>query len=547
MMNAVREFLVSNVTLTLFLCLGIGYLVGRIRIVSFKLGATIGTLITGLVLSQFADFVISGEMQSIALQLFIFTIGFDVGPAFIRSIRSSGVKVLFQALFFVAVSLVVIVLCCKLFHFSAGTAVGLAAGALTQSTIKAAAELAGSLESDATLAYALSYIFGTAGVMLFVKKIGPVCMRVNLIDAVKAKTSQMALAGNEGLVLPTGIIRTRAYVLSSAARCVGKTVGWFEDSFVQPVEICSLFRGDKRILFDDDTLLMDGDVILLIGSLSVLAQVAEYDDAGMVETAEDRYHALNIKKAEIVLADDHTQDAETLLSKHGAVLQNAVFDGKSVLRKPKKCFHKGTVITVVGVEDAINRLVNKLGYPKDAGTETDIPFVAFALVIGLLVGSLAIALGGLSLSLGASGGVLLAGLASGWLYQRNPVRGHIPASTRWFLKNAGLNLYIAIVALKVDCNLMEAMRTDGLSILLAGMIITLLPHLFTLFFSRRVLKLDAVDTLGGLCGCGTCTAALNALAEETNSSIFALSYAPGYAIGNVLLTLLGILLPILIL
>ena len=79
----------------------------------------------------------------------------------------------------------------------------------------------------------------------------------------------------------------------------------------------------------------------------------------------------------------------------------------------------------------------------------------------------------------------------------------------------------------------------GWSVLLIGAIISIVPHLVTLLFGNYVLKLNPIDNIGSLTGAGTITAALNAINEETGSSIFALSYTPAYAVGNILLTVLG--------
>jgi putative transport protein len=172
--------------------------------------------------------------------------------------------------------------------------------------------------------------------------------------------------------------------------------------------------------------------------------------------------------------------------------------------------------------------------------------MSLAIAVGLFVGSLAITLSDLSLSLGESVGVLLAGLVCGWLYNKNPRYGRVPQATGSFLRSLGLNLYIGALALRVGGSFREAMTGNGWLILLLGAIVTLVPHLLSLLFGKFVLKLDDTDLLGGLCGSGTCTAALNSLTEETNSSVFTFGYAPGCAAGNILLTVMGLLLPFLL-
>ena len=110
----------------------------------------------------------------------------------------------------------------------------------------------------------------------------------------------------------------------------------------------------------------------------------------------------------------------------------------------------------------------------------------------------------------------------------------------------GLNFYIAVLALSVGDKFFAAMSENGWLLILIGVVVTLIPHIASLLFGKYVMKIDEAELLGGLCGCGTCTAALNALSDETGSSVFALGYAPGCAAGNILLTLSGIILPMIL-
>lgn len=82
----------------------------------------------------------------------------------------------------------------------------------------------------------------------------------------------------------------------------------------------------------------------------------------------------------------------------------------------------------------------------------------------------------------------------------------------------------------------------GVKTLFVGIIMSFIPHVMSLFFGKYILKLNAVENIGSLAGAGTITAALNAINEETNSNLFALSYTPSYAVSNILLTIMGPLL-----
>lgn len=183
-----------------------------------------------------------------------------------------------------------------------------------------------------------------------------------------------------------------------------------------------------------------------------------------------------------------------------------------------------------------------MGYVRDEGTQTDVSYLSLGIVLGILIGSIMITIKAIPITLGTGGGSLFAGLLFGWWQDKHPNLGHIPSSVRWLLKSLGLNLFIACVGLTAGAAFLPAMKQMGWMVLILGIIVSIVPFVATLFFGRYVLKLNTVDNIGSLCGSGTITAALNAVTEEQGSSIFAIGYTPTYAVGNILITVMGPLL-----
>ena len=99
-MQQIFDFLSQNPMLGICICLAFGYLIGAVKIKGFSLGATIGTLLVGFLLSRFVTFEIPGILVSVFLLLFCFAIGYEAGPAFFESLRSNGIKFVIQAVFF---------------------------------------------------------------------------------------------------------------------------------------------------------------------------------------------------------------------------------------------------------------------------------------------------------------------------------------------------------------------------------------------------------------------------------------------------------------
>ena len=186
MVRALQE----NPELAVFLTLAIGFLIGRLKFRSFSLGIVVGTLLAGVLIGQL-DIKVPGVVKTIFFDLFLFTTGYKVGPQFFRGLKRDALPQM-------ALTLVVCVSClftaygfAKLLGYDVGTAAGLLAGAFSESTVIGTAgdaiqrlalpddqKLA--LISNIPVAYAVTYLVGTASLVWFLPTIGPKLMRINL-------------------------------------------------------------------------------------------------------------------------------------------------------------------------------------------------------------------------------------------------------------------------------------------------------------------------------------------------------------------------------
>ena len=64
-MREILQFLSGHPALAIFFSLAVGYCIGKIKIGSFTIGPTIGTLLTAFILSRFTEFAIPGILSSI--------------------------------------------------------------------------------------------------------------------------------------------------------------------------------------------------------------------------------------------------------------------------------------------------------------------------------------------------------------------------------------------------------------------------------------------------------------------------------------------------
>jgi AspT/YidE/YbjL antiporter-like protein len=146
---------------------------------------------------------------------------------------------------------------------------------------------------------------------------------------------------------------------------------------------------------------------------------------------------------------------------------------------------------------------------------------------------------GIPVTLGVGGGVLVSGLCFGWLHTRYPVFGGMPQAAQWILSEFGLSAFAAVIGLSAGSKAVAAIQQQGVALLVAGAVVTIVPMVVALYFGRYVLKLHPVVLLGALCGGQTVAAALSAANEETESITPVLGFTVTYAISNVLLAVWG--------
>jgi len=166
-------------------------------------------------------------------------------------------------------------------------------------------------------------------------------------------------------------------------------------------------------------------------------------------------------------------------------------------------------------------------------------FVGLGIFLGGLVGLLTVTIGGLPITLTASGGALIMGLVFGWLRSVRPTFGRIPEPAMWVFDTVGLTTFMAVVGLGAGPTFIAGLQKSGISLVFVGLLVAVLPHVASILFGRYVLKMNPVILLGACCGAGTITAGLRAVQEEAQSKLPALGYTVPYALGNILLTAWG--------
>ncbi len=559
-LHGIAEICRNNPSILLFAALAGGYAFGKIKFGTFSFGSTTGVLLVaivmGAILLKNTTFQL-GIIKTVSFGLFIFTIGYKVGPDFVGGLKRGGKQYIAVAIFFSTVAMGVAFSVAKLFHLNGAYGAGIVAGALTQSAVIGTADgaimqlqsgaqtLALNLKSDVAVAYAVTYIFGTAGLILLLK-ILPKMWKIDLKKSAKEEERQMGSSAEEDTIESfhwSKLVVPRAFTVTHDSS-IGKAASDIEASFSGSVAIEKLERKGK--LFNQvpgNTVLQKDDTVILTGRRSDLL------DAVRLIGAEVDESILEGMLGEIldVCVTSKKYDGKTLgrvFSEigHGCFVHRILRQAHDLPVNSGLKIHTGDVIKVMGARSDVERFIKNLGYAERSTAVTDLVAVGIGIIMGTLIGLLSVTVGGVPVTLGAGGGVLVSGLFFGWLRSRKPVWGQIPIPAQWIFTDLGLNFFIACVGLTAGPRALAALKQAGPEILLAGIVLTIVPHVLTWTFGLYSLKLNPVLLLGAMTGAGTCTAALNSVKDDCGSTLPVIGYTVPYAMGNVLLTVMGALI-----
>ncbi len=559
MFSALGTFLQHNPSLLLFAALAGGYALGRVKFGTFSLGSTSSVLLVAIAIGALVlrntEYDL-GLIKTISFGFFIFAIGYRVGPDFVSGLKRGGVKYVLIAIFFCVSALISVVLLAKAFGLNSGYAGGILGGALTQSSVIGTADgailhLANqevtssmNLKSDVAVAYAVTYIFGTAGLIILLKVFAKLWKFDLRKEAKRAEAELGSLQADDTIEAFhwSNLVMPRAYSVEKQG-VIGSTVAEVRSMFPEYVSIDVMKRGDTVIeKITDDLRLEKGDVIVLTGYRRRIYKAnniigPEVDDSYINEMLGEILSICLTSKE----LDGRAFSEIFNMYGQGCFVHGICRQGHELPLSPGLKLYTGDVIRVIGSRQDVEKLVDAIGYPERPSPVTDLVTVGIGLIAGTLVGLLAINIGGVPVTLGVGGGVLVSGIFFGWLRSRRPTWGSIPVPTQWIFTNLGLNLFIACVGISAGPRAVAALQQAGINIFLAGACLTVIPHLLTWLFGLYALKLNPVLLLGAMTGAGTCTAALNSVKEDADSSIPVIGYTVPYAIGNVLLTVWGAL------
>ena len=565
-MDWIIETFRENPYIPIFLTLGLGFWLGNLRFKSFSLGPVTATLIVGVLIGQL-DIPMSDTVKSLAFMLFLFAIGYSVGPQFFRSLKGEGLKQIGFAVVEFVVVVGVTAIICKIMGYNKGISVGLFAGAQTVSatigvgsdTIRALgipADTANKMIGYIPAVYAVTYVFGTIGTAWIIANLGPILL--GGLKKAKEETARLEeeldtgdFTPDPGQINANRPVSFRAYRAESDYFKKSRTVRELEmylkskhlRHFVERVRS----RGEVMDP-DPDVRIRKGDVVVLSGRRESIV-----NDAGWIGPEVTDHELLTFGTENLPVVVSKSGAAGITLGElrskpfmHGVTIHKVVRNDMPLPLRRQVTLQKGDVVTLMGLPDHVSAAVPEIGFSDRSTPETDMVFVGLGIAIGCLIGAIIIKCGSIPLTISTSGGAILAGLILGWLRSKRPSFGHIPRSVVWFMNNAGLNIFIAVVGLAAGPTFVTGLKEVGVEMFFIGILATTIPLIICIYIGNKVFKFPVAVTLGCVAGSRNAVAALGAIQDSLDSTIPVMGYTVTYAVSSVLLIFAGIVIPLLV-
>lgn len=559
------ESLQNNPSLAIFLTLGLGFLIGQLKYKTFSLGNVTSVLLVGVLVGQL-NIPIPGPIKNAFFLLFLFAIGYSVGPQFFHALKGDGIKQVLFACVLCVLCLITTWVVALLMGYNIGEALGLLAGAQTMSAILGVGtDTLNSVSASAAdkkawvdimpVCYAVTYVYGTIGSAYLLANLGPAML--GGLKKVKAETAELEKKMNQGSAFsdPNYIDALRPVAFRAY-----KVEADFFDTPKSISEVESYLAGEGRRLFVErvrqggnvveispDVKIAKGDEIVLSGRRQYIIGDeqwigTEVNDAELLSFPAEQMQITVSKKG---AAGKTVDQVRSMKEMYGVSIKSITRGGAEMPVLAQFKLQAGDVMTIVGLQTEVAAASPVLGYADKRSDKSDLILVGLGIFIGGIIGLLTIHFGNVPVSLSTSGGALIAGLFFGWLRSRRPTWGRIPSQAVWLLNNLGLNMFIAVIGINSGPSFVSGLQQVGWMLFVMGAVCTSVPLILGVIIGKKIFKFPAAINLGCCAGSRTTTASLGAIQDALGSSIPAMGYTVTYAIGNTLLILWGVVIVLL--
>jgi putative transport protein len=508
-----------------------GLALGSIRVFGLHLGIG-GVLFAGLIFGRWLghgafNVDILEFDRDFGLILFVYTIGVQVGPGFLASLRKQGLPLNLAAAAIVLLGVLLTILVSKVGHIEMANAVGLFAGGTTNTPSLAAAQQAlndtrgGSSAAGTVAAYAIAYPFGIIGIILAM-----VLIRAIFRIDVKAEGDALMADHDAAPVLSTRNLELTNPNLNGLT--LRRIPGIGGDVFVSRV-----LHQDKLTVAGGDSLVHLGDVLLAVGPQAKLDEVQLI--VGRPSTVDLTALPSNIAARRIVVTKS------SALGKTVAQLNVQQLYGVAITRirrgevelppGPQVTLQFGDTLMAVGEESAIKQVAAELGDSLSRLNHPQVIPIFLGIALGVILGSIPFRVPGMpaAVKLGLAGGPLIVAIVLSRLGHIGPLVWHLPLSASYALREVGIVLFLSSIGIKSGGEFFQTLtHGPGMYWMACGAMITAVPLLSVALFARVVMRMNYMTLCGLLAGSMTDPPALQFAGSVTQSEAPSIAYAAVY-------------------
>ncbi len=519
------------VVLSLIATAGIG--LGKIRICGVSLG-TAFIFFVGILAGHFGlslDPAMLAYAESFGLILFVYALGLQVGPGFFSSLRSDGMRLVTPALLVLLLGTAAAIGLSFACRVPIADMSGILCGATTNTPALGAAQQMlmqlGRDTSGPALSCALTYPLGVVGVIFAIVLLRKFFVRPADLPGPDAEHRKNVYIASYRLTNPAVF-----------GQSVHEIAAQSHHRFV----ISRLWRDGRVSIPTSDKTLQQNDILLVIttpaeaDALRLIFGEQEQKDWNTENIDWNAIDSQLISQRILVTRPEINgrKLASLRLRNHYGINISRVYrSGVQLLATPDLRLQLGDRLTVVGEAEDIRRVEKMLGNAVKSLNEPNLAAVFIGLILGLVLGSIPVALPGISVpvKLGLAGGPIIVGILIGTFGPRLHMITYTTQSANLMLRALGLSLYLACLGLDAGTHFFETvMRPEGALWLVLGFLLTVVPVMLVGIFALRTLHLDFGSVSGLLCGSMANPMALNYANDTIEGDNPSVSYATVYPV-----------------
>ena len=500
---------VAHIVLLYSIVIAVGVLLGKIKIGGISLGVTF-VLFAGILAGHIeftAPTNVLTFIQDFGLVLFVFMIGMQVGPGFFESFGAAGVKLNALATTGIVLNIAVMFACYFIFFDTSNPhnlpmMVGTLYGAVTNTPgLGAANEAMSNVFSNGDLpqiasGYACAYPLGVVGIIGATILVRYICK----IKLNKEEEDLERQASENANVKPH-----KMHIQVSNAYLEGKTLLQVHN-FLNRDFVCSRILHEGHVSIPNrDTIFHVGDQLLVVCSEADAEAIIAFIGPEIKVNWEKQDQPMVSKR---ILVTRPSINGKTLgglhLSRvHGVNVTRVTRQGMDIFASASLHLRVGDRIMVVGPEDAVNRVSDMMGNSIRRLDAPNIATIFIGIIIGIVFGSLPIAIPGMPvpLKLGIAGGPLIIAILIGRYGYKIHLVTYTTTSANMMLREIGLVLFLASVGIKAGNGFWNTVvQGDGLLYVLTGFLITVIPILIVGPIARMRFKFNYFTIMGMIAG-----------------------------------------------